>query len=936
MSPAQLAWTAVGAVAAAVAIVRLLRASNQPEPPVKNGYRWLAVAAGCWGAGGIAQQLFGGLIGGSAPLRVADLVSLAALPSVLIGLATLSTDVAEPDDAPDESSRPRRKQNTAEAGSAGQIAVGQALVRPVPGIVVDSCLLVASLFVIGWVTIFGPDYAGADVGAPVFMLDLIRPITDLIALGLLAPFAVRSLRLTLLPALALAACTVGDCLAVAVRISGSALGTGPNLAWIIGLCLLAATPALAGQALAAPALAAPHQPDRHSQRPGWLGSSWSSPATLTALGAAAAAALVVIGYSAGGGPVASPALAVAGSGVVLVLVLRLAGLARQSAVATATAQRSDRMFRALAETTSDAVLVCDLAGSIEYASPAVADYGYSPARLAGTQLADLIHPEDRLAGIRAALAGLRVPANPDGRDGGGGGAGNGDGVRRSAAFVGRVRSADGSWRHVESALSRYGQTGEPALLLITARDVSDRIALRRQLAHLTFHDGLTGLPNRAFVEDRVKDLLDQAGPVSGPDSGPAVIGAILVDLDGYTAVNDLIGHGGGDLLLAQAGRRLRAAAPPQAMVARWSGDEFAILVADALCAQDVIDLAERLAGRIAAEPFSAAGKEIPLTVSVGVALADPGTADLLSNAEVAMSRAKEAGGGRVEVFAAQMHADVLRRLELATELQRAITGQQLRVEYQPVVDLATSRVVAVEALVRWSRDGQLIPPSEFLSVAEDSGLIVPLGDWVLREACQQVAAWRGTGWEIGLSVNFSVRQVSAPGFAASVLAGLAEARLAPEALTLEVTERVLVDSTALMVAELTALRGKGVRLAIDDFGTGYASLAFLRRLAVDLIKIDPEFVAGLGTDPTLTLLTRTIIGVGHDLGIEVIAEGIERSDQLEQLRAMGCHLGQGFLVARPMTARAVAAMAADLESAGPLSDAQAGAQAGTPACSPAS
>ena len=227
------------------------------------------------------------------------------------------------------------------------------------------------------------------------------------------------------------------------------------------------------------------------------------------------------------------------------------------------------------------------------------------------------------------------------------------------------------------------------------------------------------------------------------------------------------------------------------------------------------------------------------------------------------------------------------------------------------MELATSRITAVEALVRWSRgtDAVPVPPGEFVGVAEDSGLIVPLGDWVLREACRQVAAWRASGWDVELSVNFSLRQVSASRFTESVLAAVQDNGLPPGVLTLEVTERVLIEGADPMAARLAGLRRWGVRLAIDDFGTGYASLAYLRRLPVDIIKIDPSFVAGLGTDATMAMLTDAIVRVGRDLGIEVVAEGIERPEQAELLRAMGCRLGQGYLVGRPMTARGIEALA---------------------------
>ena len=281
---------------------------------------------------------------------------------------------------------------------------------------------------------------------------------------------------------------------------------------------------------------------------------------------------------------------------------------------------------------------------------------------------------------------------------------------------------------------------------------------------------------------------------------------------------------------------------------------------------------------------------------------------MLRNADVAMSRAKEAGGDRVEIYAAHMHADVVRRLEIVSDLQRAVTNGELTLQYQPVVELATSQVTGAEALVRWWRGGQDVAPREFLGAAEESGLIVPIGEWVLREACAQGAAWRRLSADFGVSVNLSARQITAPLFTARVAAILAETGLPPGALTVEVNERVLVEADDLIVDRLAELNRLGIRMAIDDFGTGYASLAHLRQLPLDMIKIDPSFVAGLGQDETLTLLTRTVVQVGRDLGLRVIAEGIEQPRQLSALREMGCGYGQGFLMARPMAASGVEAL----------------------------
>ncbi len=471
----------------------------------------------------------------------------------------------------------------------------------------------------------------------------------------------------------------------------------------------------------------------------------------------------------------------------------------------------------------------------------------------------------------------------------------------SGRFSCRVRAADGSWRHVECAVLLYRVPGEPARMLLSVRDVSDQVALRQQVTHLTFHDGLTGLPNRAYVEERAREALEP--------SGERVAGVIFLDLDGFTAVNDLIGHGAGDLVIAQAARRLRAVVPAQDTVARWGGDEFAVLMENAAGAQEIIELAERLAGIIAGEPFRVAERDIGLTASVGVALADgsaPGV--VLRNADVAMARAKDSGGSRVEVYAAHMHADVVRRLDMASDLQRAIAREELQLQYQPIVELATSRVTGAEALVRWWRGDEAVPPRAFLAVAEDSGLIVALGEWVLRKVCAQGAAWRAASWDVGVSVNIALRQLNAPHFPAQVAAALAETGLPPSALTIELSERMLVEDAGLIADRLAELRDLGVKLAIDDFGTGYASLAHLRQLPADIIKIDPSFVSGLGQDPVLTMLTKTIVQVGSDLGMQVVAEGIEQPRQLAELREMGCGYGQGFLVARPMAAPGVEAL----------------------------
>ena len=859
------AWSAIWMLAAVLTAIRLLRAAARPEAEIRNGYRWLAGAAACLGVGATVQRLFGGLVGGAQPLRLADLISLAALPALIIGLWTLTGDVRRSDS----------------------------------GIVVDSVLIPMSVLVILFVTIYGPAYAHANAGPSAFTLALIRPVADLVTLGVVIRFVLRSPRLTLLPTVALAILTLGDSLAVSARLADAAPGAPAGLALVAALLVLAGAPMTAPPVpnpAAGAALITSGIGDTASVTPvpgpppaAWPAVApagrivhlpavlWASPATVVALVCTALAAVVVIVAALAGALVSPAGLAVAVSLSLLLLVLRLVALGGQATSVAATARESERRFRVLARATSDVVIVSGMTGDVEYVSPAIADFGFTADEVIGTRLIDLVHPEDRLAALRVAVRGLRAG--------------------RAETFAGRARGADGSWRHVESAVSRYSADGEQARLLFTVRDVSDRVALRRQVTHLTYHDGLTGLPNRAYLEDLVKDVQETG-------ARDTVTGVVLVDLDGYTAVNDLLGHSGGDVLLAQAGRRLRAAAPASATVARWGADEFAILITDAASGDEVAAAAEALADHICAEPFAIGAKEIPLTASVGVATSDGADGDqLLGNAHVALSRAKEAGGSRVEVFAAEMHAEALRRLELATDLHQALAEHRLAIEYRPVSDLRTGAVVAAEAVVCWSHGGSLVSAVDLLEAASDAGVVVQIGDWALAEASSQVADRRADGEQIDLWIACSARQLTRPDAVASVRSALAESGLPPRALTLQVAEGLLVDDgDDVMLAALASLRETGVRLAIGDFGTGHASLANLGKIPVDVIKIAPTFVAGLGADSRLTLLTRTIIDLGRTLGIEVAADGIERPAQRDQLVAMGCGLGQGPAVRWPVGA----------------------------------
>lgn len=901
-------------LAAAGAVTSLWAGAPKYSGPVARGYRWLGGGALFWLVGLVISVVLAGPLGASAaPPSLADVAPLLALAAIAIGITVIGSGASTP---------------SSFAGLA------------------DGYVMAVALLVICWVGAFGAEFHSSGERPAVFLLTLLHPLTDLAVLGAMLPVLTVAWRHVLLPYLSLLVLTGADSLGVGARISGGHEGILQQLALVVAACLLGVgpwldtiaarlVPPLPGHRAGTPSARSPRgarlTPVTSAGRMTRAVTS-AGAATIIAAVTVVIAAFVVIVNGLASAPASGLALVIAGGAAVLVIAVRILMLVRENGVATRMWRESANRLHDLAVRTSDIVLVCDLHGTIRDASPAATGFSYPAGELIGKSLADFVHPEDMAAGqaaIRRAIAtavradrplpetdadsdagpdagsdagadpeadaGQEPVANPDAaeapREGPGG---------RVAC---RVRAADGTWRHLECAVLVYQMPGEPPRLLVSARDMSDQVALRQQVNHLTFHDGLTGLPNRAYVEERTRDALTAAAE-SQRDTA-----VIFLDLDGFTAVNDLVGHGAGDLVLAQAARRLRAVVSAQDTVARWGGDEFAVLVENVPDAQEIGELAERLAGIIAGEPFRAADRELGLTASVGVAIADGDSPDvLLRNADVAMSRAKDRGGDRVEVYAAHMHADVVRRLDLAAALQRALDAGELTLQYQPVVELSTSRVTGAEALVRWRQGDEAVPAPEFLAVAEETGLITALGDRVLNEACEQGAAWRAAAWDVGVSVNLSPRQLHSTQCAARVSAALESSGLPPGALTLEVSERALVEDTALVARRLAELRGLGVRVAIDDFGTGYAALAHLREIPVDIVKIDPSFVAGLGVDPVLSMLTNTIVKVCRDLGVDVVAEGIEEPRQLTELREMGCGYGQGFLVARPMTVSGVEAM----------------------------
>ena len=550
-----------------------------------------------------------------------------------------------------------------------------------------------------------------------------------------------------------------------------------------------------------------------------------------------------------------------------------------------TAARRAAQFRSLVHNASDLITVLDATGEIRYQSPSAQQLvGVSSEELIGTSYVALLDENDG-ARLRSILADLAASTDPS----------------ASATAEYRLRHQDGSWRSVESIVSN--QTTDPTVkgLVLNTRDVTDRKLLQEELAQQAFHDSLTGLSNRAVFRDRVDHALARA---TRTGSRSAVF---LLDLDGFKTVNDSLGHDAGDQLLIVAAQRLQFQGRSSDTVARIGGDEFGILLEDDADETSARAMADRLLAAFSV-PFEVRGRELFVRATIGIALSVAGesnTDEMIRNADTAMYAAKAAGKARYEFFRPFMHARALERFEVQADLEVALIRHEFVVHYQPIVDFETGKALSVEALVRWNHPTRgLLGPLEFIHIAEDTGVIVPLGLWVLGQACRQTVAWRAEHPEasdLRVSVNLSTRQLLEPDLVARIRQILEASELEPTALTLELTEGSLMQKIEDTVTKLRALKELGVRLAIDDFGTGSSSLGYLQRFPIDILKIDKSFVDGIATlDSEDPALVRAIVEMAKTLRLETVAEGIEETEQLDELRSAGCRSGQGYLFARPL------------------------------------
>lgn len=446
--------------------------------------------------------------------------------------------------------------------------------------------------------------------------------------------------------------------------------------------------------------------------------------------------------------------------------------------------------------------------------------------------------------------------------------------------------------------------GEITHFVSTGKDITERMEAQEQLQHLAHHDVLTGLPNRALMRDRLIQAIQRAR------RGAHNVALLFMDLDNFKVINDTLGHEIGDLLLQDVARRLQICLRDKDTIARLGGDEFVVILEDLNGSAEVCRVAQKLIDSLAT-PFSLKRNELYVTTSIGITLypADGDKLDtLISNADAAMYRAKACGGNRYEFFTPEMATKISARLALEGDLRRAHQNTEWRLHYQPRVQLTTGRVVSVEALLRWQQaDSHLISPGEFIDSLEQTGLIVPVGEWVLKQVCEDLRAWQQAGLsDLRVSINLSARQLRDPNLIRSIERMLSEHKVAYSALEFEITEGSLLEDMRDSVAVLLRLRKKGCSIAVDDFGTGYSSLSYLRRLPIDRVKIDQSFVAAL-PKPEDAAITRTIIELAHSLGLKVTAEGVETDRQLGVLRGYGCDQAQGYLFAKPLSAAALGA-----------------------------
>ena len=819
----------------------------------REGRVWTLLAAAflSWALGQLIWTWHESVLGNEPFPSLADVGYLGAVPLVIAALLTMPT---------------------AAQSTAGRMRT-----------VLDGLIIACSLFLTSWVLVLGAVVRQPDGGLLADAIVIAYPAGDVILVTIIAYVLLRERRTKRirrrLPlgmvGLGLFAIAVSDSGFAYLQVtedysSGGLIDTG----WFVGFAIL-----LLAARRPVPELPADESPD--DRRPLGL---------LLPYAAVGVALVVSVVHHLTAG-VIDPVVSWSRTVLIALLVVRQVltllenvsltrHLEARVAARTAELEASKARFEALVQHSSEVVTVVGLDSTVMYQSESVQRvFGRDPRELLGaplTAVCDHFSAEDLRRGL---LEAAREPYS-----------------MRELELT--ILHPDGHARQVETTITNLLENPNVQGLVLNTHDVTERRQLEDQLVHEAFHDSLTGLANRTLFTNRVDHALRRR---SAEEGGVAVL---FLDLDGFKEINDSLGHSTGDVLLTLVAERLRECVRPSDTVARFGGDEFAVLVEDDSRVLDPTKVADRITAALK-EPFQLLGQEIHVRASIGIATADdPDGADqLMRNADLAMYRAKSSGHGGYTHYDPRMHADLVARLELEYDLRRALEGDEFVLHYQPTMSLATGQITGVEALLRWRHPVRgLVPPGEFIPAAENVGLIRPMGRWVLREACRQAAAWRdehGTAGTFLMSANISASQLQHGDLAQEVAEALQMSGLEPGQLVLEMTESVLMEHTEQTQALLTRLREMGVRLAIDDFGTGYSSLSYLQRFHFDIIKIDRSFVERLVEAPGDADLVRTIVQLGQSLHMTTVAEGIEDQQQVRALQRIGCDIGQGYYFSRP-------------------------------------
>jgi diguanylate cyclase (GGDEF)-like protein/PAS domain S-box-containing protein len=752
----------------------------------------------------------------------------------------------------------------------------------------DSALIAGPFLFVSWALIVSPGFRGIQGGSLRQILLVSYPSGDVVVVSLaliVVTGAAKSARAALgLVALGCVACAVADGSFIYLTAEKNfGVGSSFDMGWVAGYFLIGLGALRASR-------------DARCPEVGYTSDRVTLARLLAPYGAVGLAAVVALVRYADGRPF-GPFLTFEGFVLIVALVARqfltlednmtlnrrlVAKVERGNEELRAREQR----FAALGLHSSDPITVVGPDGVVVFQSPSVERVlGWGPEATAGRNIRDMMHPADHKQWWTLVDRALASP-------------------NAEVTAEWRVRHGDGSWRSLQSVVTNLIDEPTVAGLVLNSRDITAQKALEEQLRFQAFHDPLTGLANRALFEENLGRAVQRCRRTGGS------LEVISIDLHNFKAINDLHGDARGDQLLREVGDRLQGTFRDAEVVARLGGDEFAVLIEVPGGAPGVGAGADAAAERLLdsfSRPFGDGTNQVVLQVIVGVAVSGPdGEPDkeLLRNADLAMNVAREDGAGSLVRFTPAVHQRILDRMRIEIDLQRALARDELVLYYQPVVELASGEIKGVEALIRWAHPEKgLVPPGMFIAVAESSGLIVTIGEWVLRQACQDLGKWAGPGApKLRMSVNVSARQLSHPGFEDMVVRVLGDSGADPDLITLEITESMLIHDTAGKADVLERLRAMGTRIALDDFGTGYSSLSSIREMPIDILKIDKSFIDNIASSPEAVSLTQTIIRLANDLGLTTIAEGAEKLEQVEILRELGCQLVQGYYFSKPVPA----------------------------------